>query len=182
MRRFLRNTLAPSPLLPRVVRTLLYRALGMRIASWRISPHCYFGGREITIGARAFVNRGCFFDLCAPIEIGRRCHLAQQVMLLTSSHLMGPSSQRAGQLDSKRIVIDDGCWVGARVTILPGVRIGPGCVIATGAVVTRDCEPNGLYAGVPARRLRDLADRNAHDEPELAYREAESNPLATQSS
>jgi hypothetical protein len=39
---------------------------------------------------------------------------------------------------------------------LPGVVIGPGCVIAAGAVVVSDCKPNGLYAGVPARRLRDL--------------------------
>jgi maltose O-acetyltransferase len=40
--------------------------------------------------------------------------------------------------------------------VLPGVTIGAGCAVAAGAVVTADCEPDGLYAGVPARRVRDL--------------------------
>jgi maltose O-acetyltransferase len=50
--------------------------------------------------------------------------------------------------------IGDRCWIGARATILPGVSIGDGTVVAAGAVVTKDCEPDALYAGVPARRLR----------------------------
>lgn len=52
--------------------------------------------------------------------------------------------------------VGDGCWIGANATILPGVTVAPGCVIAAGAVVTKDTEPDGLYAGVPARRVRDL--------------------------
>jgi maltose O-acetyltransferase len=40
--------------------------------------------------------------------------------------------------------------------VLPGVTVGDGCVIAAGAVVNADCQPDGLYAGVPARRVRDL--------------------------
>ena len=39
---------------------------------------------------------------------------------------------------------------------MPGVTIGEGCIVAAGAVVTKDCESHGLYAGVPARRIRDL--------------------------
>lgn len=53
-------------------------------------------------------------------------------------------------------LIKDGCWVGANVTIIPGVTIGEGCIIAAGAVVTKNCEPDGLYAGVPAKRIKDL--------------------------
>jgi maltose O-acetyltransferase len=40
--------------------------------------------------------------------------------------------------------------------LLPGVTVGDGCVIAAGSVVTGDCEPHGVYAGVPAKRVRDL--------------------------
>ncbi|MCR4913326.1 MAG: acyltransferase [Lactobacillus sp.] len=54
------------------------------------------------------------------------------------------------------VKIDDGCWIGANVTILPGVHIGKGCVIGAGAVVNKDCEPNGVYVGVPAKRIKDL--------------------------
>jgi maltose O-acetyltransferase len=50
--------------------------------------------------------------------------------------------------------IGDRCWIGARATILPGVSIGDGTVVAAGAVVTKDCEPGAVYGGVPARRLR----------------------------
>jgi acetyltransferase-like isoleucine patch superfamily enzyme len=47
--------------------------------------------------------------------------------------------------------------------IMPGVEVGPGCVVAAGAVVIKDCEPNGLYAGVPAKRVRDLDDSSDED-------------------
>jgi len=48
-------------------------------------------------------------------------------------------------------VIGDGAWIGARVIILPGVTVGAGAVIAAGSVVTSDCAPDSLYAGVPAQ-------------------------------
>ena len=62
---------------------------------------------------------------------------------------------RAG--DPEAIYVGEGCFIGANVTVLPGVNVGEGCVIAAGAVITRDCAPDGLYGGVPARRIRDLA-------------------------
>lgn len=43
-----------------------------------------------------------------------------------------------------------------RAMLLPGVTVGKGCVVAAGAVVAADCAPNGLYGGVPARRIKDL--------------------------
>lgn len=54
------------------------------------------------------------------------------------------------------IVIGRGCWIGANVTIMPGVTIGDGCVIGAGSLVTNDCEPNGVYVGIPARRKKEL--------------------------
>jgi acetyltransferase-like isoleucine patch superfamily enzyme len=46
-------------------------------------------------------------------------------------------------------------WIGARVVILRGVRIGAGAIVAAGAVVTRDVAPNTIVGGVPAKYLRD---------------------------
>jgi len=83
-----------------------------------------------------------------------------EVLLCTSTHEIGSESQRAGTTIQLPIIIEDGCWVGARANILPGVKIGKGCIIAAGSVVTKDCEPNGLYAGVPAKRIRDLDGNN----------------------
>ncbi len=56
----------------------------------------------------------------------------------------------------KRIVIEDDAWIGAHVTVLPGVRIGRGAIIGAGAVVTQDVPPNSIAAGVPARVIRTL--------------------------
>jgi maltose O-acetyltransferase len=56
----------------------------------------------------------------------------------------------------KSVFIGNGVWVGVNATILPGITIGDGCVIAAGAVVTSDCEPNCLYGGVPAKIIKRL--------------------------
>ena len=72
------------------------------------------------------------------------------------NHEFGPPGERTGALMPAPVTIGDGVWIGACVTILPGVTIGPSCMVASGAVVSGDCEPNGLYAGNPARRVREL--------------------------
>ena len=154
---FIVNTLLASVLVPAKVRVVALRMCGMRIgAGTSIFPLCFLTDTNITIGPDALVNAKCFFDNCAAISIGARVYLAMEVMLCTSSHRIGPADKRAGDLFVAPIAIGDGCWLGARVTVLPGVTIGDGCMIAAGAVVTVDCDPNGLYAGVPARRVRDL--------------------------
>lgn len=117
---------------------------------------CTFGDRDISIGDLSFLNRECLLDNTGPIRIGARCRIGPRTMLLTSDHELGPTEERAGPLGAGAVTIGDGCWLGAGVVVLPGVTIGDGCVIAAAALVNRDCAPNGVYAGVPARRLRDL--------------------------
>lgn len=131
------------------------RLRGFDIDARSIGPGCFFSG-QVSAGSGTYVNRGCFFDGYAPIAIGRDCAFGPEVMVLTSTHHIGQGEHRAGPLTTKGVVIGDGCWIGARAVILPGVVIGPGCVIAAGAVVTGECEPNALYAGVPARAVRPL--------------------------
>jgi acetyltransferase-like isoleucine patch superfamily enzyme len=53
------------------------------------------------------------------------------------------------------ITLGEDIWLGANVTIVPGVSVADGCVIGAGAVVTKDTQPMGVYMGVPARRVRD---------------------------
>ncbi|MGD9753769.1 MAG: acyltransferase [Acidimicrobiia bacterium] len=78
-------------------------------------------------------------------------------MIVTSDHQLGDSYRRAGPLAAEEVTIEDGCWIGARVTVLPGSSIGAGSVVAAGAVVRGALAPNGLYAGVPARLVRPLS-------------------------
>ncbi len=143
--------------MPTRLRTELLRAFGLSIhSSCRVSARCWFGGSGISLGRGTFLNYDCFLDNSAPVTIGEGCSLGMGVMIVTSEHEIGPGSRRAGRAKSAPVIIGDGTWVGARAFIGPGVTIGNGCIIGAGAVVLGDCDPNGLYAGVPARRVKDL--------------------------
>jgi maltose O-acetyltransferase len=163
LRGFVVNTLLASIVVPASARVAVLRALGMRIGDGTtIRPRCFLANTDIanlaniTIGPHSFVNSKCFFECQDTITVGARVSLAMDVLLCTAGHDVGSAAERAGHSFRAPIVIGDGCWLGARSTVLPGVTIGDGCVIAAGAVVTGDCEPNGLYVGIPARRVRDL--------------------------
>jgi maltose O-acetyltransferase len=129
---------------------------GVRTEAWNIASRCYFGTNNVVIGRGTFINRGCLFDAMSEIRIGERCALGMEVMLVTSTHPIGTHERRAGEVESLPLTIGDGCWIGARATILPGVHVGAGAVIAASAVVTSDCDADTVYAGVPARPVRSL--------------------------
>jgi len=143
------------------------RALGMKLAGFRIGYGTIFAGtptitgghdmyRKLSIGRQCWFNVGCFFDLGSTISVGENVSFGHDVIVLTSSHVIGPSSGRAAGLRYKPVVIGNGAWLGARCTILPGVRVGAGAIVAAGAVVHADVPPDTLVAGVPARVVRQL--------------------------
>jgi maltose O-acetyltransferase len=129
---------------------------------------CTFTPGQVTIGADSFINFGCLFEASAPITIGDGVDIGFRTELITTDHHIADDSRRAGRPFSRPITIESGCWLGAGVRVLAGVTIRRGCVIAAGAVVTRDCAPHGLYAGVPARRLRDLEPDERQQPPRAA--------------
>ena len=152
------NRLAASSWIPRVARYVIYRAAGMDIRSPALSPGMYLETSSFRIGERSFVNRGVrFFNGHASVTIGRHVQVAMLVTFLTDTHSIGGPEERCSHdVVALPIRVGDGTWIGANATVLPGVTISPGCIVAAGAVVVQDCEPNGLYAGVPARRIKDL--------------------------
>lgn len=150
------NTIASSKLMPHEIRYFFYKAYGISTQTKNINPDCFMGGNRISIGQNTFINYGCRLDNSGEIIIGANCDIGFEVLVCTSTHVLGESTRRAGKAIGKQIVIKNGCWIGARTTILGGVTIGEGCVIAAGSLVNKDCESNGLYAGVPAKRIKEL--------------------------
>ena len=150
------NEWLASAIVPIPVRVGLLRAYGMDIdPSAVVQPNIRFGGKPLTLGPSTYLNHSSLID--AHVSIGARSGTAPGCRLVTSTHEIGDHAKRfGGRYMELPITIGEGVWVGTGVTILPGVTVGDGCLIAAGAVVTTDCEPDGLYAGVPARRIRDL--------------------------
>lgn len=153
---FTTNTVAASPVIPRVARFALYRLVGLEVRTPNIYPQCRIVGRNLRVGRRSMLNRECFIDAAGPVRIGRWVHLAMRVNVITSTHEPGTADSRAGRVITKGVTVDDGCWIGAGATLLPGAHVRSGTVIAAGAVVSGVCGPDAVYGGVPARKLRDL--------------------------
>lgn len=117
-----------------------------------------FKTNNVHIGQHSLINDNCHFYTSKDgrIYIGDNVKIAFDVTVATPTHQIGDSSQRSGQSENRSVFIGDGCWIGMRAVILPGVNIGSGCVVGGGTVVIKDCEENSLYVGVPARKVRDL--------------------------
>lgn len=153
----LANVLAASPVVPRAVRGSLLRATGMQLATYNIYPRCVFGSSQLSVGRRTQIGYGVQFDNGAPIEVGENVGIGMRVTFVTSTHDIGSSECRAAHPHYfGPITVGNGAWIGAGAVILAGITIGEGCVIAAGSVVTKDCAPDTLYAGVPARPIREL--------------------------
>lgn len=166
LRPLMQVALTVSRVLPDLIgnrlRSTVLRLAGVSIGAGTIvggGIHIVGTGRiqdRISIGERGWVNAGCYFDVSDTIAIGHDVSIAQQVLILTQTHRLGPSTRRADVLRSAPVTIGDGCWIGARAVVLPGVTIGPGAVVAAGAVVCDDVAPDTLVGGVPARPIRRL--------------------------
>ncbi|MGR6743379.1 acyltransferase [Microbacterium sp. F1-18] len=155
-RDFVLNILLGSSLLPRPLRPRFMSALGMNVGRCRVSPRGWYSSTRITIGDDTYVNYEVMFDAPAHITIGARCLIGMGTKLITGTHKMGGADRRGGPAYARAVTIEDGCWLGANVTVLPGVTIGRGSVVAAGAVVSSDLPANGLYGGVPAKLIRKL--------------------------
>ncbi|WP_277604679.1 DapH/DapD/GlmU-related protein [Pelomonas sp. CA6] len=145
-------------LLPPLLRHPLYRLLLARLGPGSmIDYQCYFRYPwKISIGAATSINRGCEFygsmmDGSARIRVGDHVALGPRVRVLSAGH-----DYRELDLPdtSASVEIGNHVWVGAGSTILPGVTIGEGAVVAAASVVTRDVPPYTVVAGCPARVLK----------------------------
>ena len=119
---------------------------------------------NVYMGEGTYSNLGLLTDATeeAPVYIGDNVSIAPNVCFITvSSPNNGKRLKEIYEIKTRlekkgSIIIADEVWIGAGVTILPGVRIGEGSVIGAGAVVIEDVESYSVYAGVPAKKIRSL--------------------------
>jgi maltose O-acetyltransferase len=125
---------------------------------------CEYGTR-VSIGARTFLNYDCVMLDVAAITIGSACQIATRVQFLTAAHPIDAEPRRIGWEFGEPIALGDNVWLGGGVVVCPGVTIGDDTVVGAGAVVTGDVPPGVVAAGVPARVIREIGDRDRIDFP-----------------
>lgn len=112
---------------------------------------------DVTIGDYTRIGIHC--TVIGPVCIGSHVNLAQGITVTALNHNFGDAARRIDEqgVSTKPVVIGDDVWIGANAVILPGVTIGSHCVIAAGAVVTKDVPDYTLAGGVPAKIIKDLS-------------------------
>ena len=139
----------------RVRKSFLCRVMGVRIGSdTHISMRLFVTGypvrANVVIGNNCVINRDVYLDGRVGVVIGNNVNVSFQTCVLSLHHDHNdPNFPAIGG----EVVIRDHAWIGARATILPGVTIGEGAVVAAGAVVTKDVADYDVVGGVPARKI-----------------------------
>lgn len=139
---------------PEEIRQIFKELTGRAVdETFAIFPPFYTDfGKNISLGKGVFINSGCRFQDQGGITIGNGSLIGHNVVLATLNHDLNPNSR--GAMVAAPITIGDNVWIGANATVLPGVFIGNGAVIAAGAVVTKNVVANTVVGGVPAKTLK----------------------------
>jgi maltose O-acetyltransferase len=116
--------------------------------------HCDFG-QNIHVGDNFHADYNCTMLDLAEIRIGDNCLIGPDVGIYTAGHRLEPEG-RVLDVYGSHITIGNDVWIGGHSTILPGVTIGDGAVIAAGSVVTKDVAPRTLVAGNPAEFKKNI--------------------------
>lgn len=113
-------------------------------------------GEFIKIGNNVGIGEFAYLGGAGGLEIGDDCIVGQYLSCHPENHNSKYSDIpiRLQGVNRKGIVIGPNCWIGSKVTILDGVHLGSGCIIAAGSVVTKSFEPNSIIGGVPAKLLK----------------------------
>ena len=121
------------------------------------------GLRNLSVGDGTSIPKGSvIYCTDAPLTIGKKVVFGPRPTIITGDHridivgkhIIDVTVEEKLPENDLPVVIEDGCWIGANVTILKGVTIGRGSVVAAGAVVTRSCPPYSIIGGVPARVIK----------------------------
>jgi maltose O-acetyltransferase len=113
------------------------------VASLKIGNDCWIGS-----GLNIYGNGN--------VAIGDRCDLAPDISFVTGSHEIGDTNRRAGKGISYSIEVSDGCWIGARATIVGNIKINTSSIVGASSLVNKNVLENTIVGGVPAKVIKVL--------------------------
>lgn len=141
---------------PEEVRSLFSKIIGEDVdEAFCLFPPFYTDfGKNTHVGKNVFINSCCHFQDQGGVTIGDGCLIGHNVVLATINHGSDPAHR--GDNHPAPIRIGKNVWIGSNATVLPGVTIGDGAIVAAGAAVTKDVPSNVIVAGVPARIIKSI--------------------------
>lgn len=144
-----------------IIRKMIYFLAGVKIGR---KSYIHMGAKfyypaGVKIGQGTIIGYGAFLDGRDKLIIGNQVDIASEVMIYNSEHDISAEDFVAV---SAPVVIEDFCFIGPRVIILPGITISRGAVVAAGAVVTKDVPPFAIVGGVPAKIIGERKDKDPH--------------------
>lgn len=134
----------------------LLRLAGYQIGSGTKVVGPVFCTGKLTVGENCWIGRDMKIYGNGEVILGNNCDLGPEVTFLTGGHGIGGEQRRAGPGESYCIRVEDGCWLGAKTTLLGDITLGQGSVLAACGCAVRDIPPNTLAGGVPAKVIRRL--------------------------
>lgn len=139
-------------------KAILSKLFGMKISAGA-TIYCgteFRAPSKITIGVNSIVGNDSLLDGRRGLIIGNNVNISSGVWIWTLHHdVQSPDFAVTGG----ETIINDRVWLCSRSTILPGVTVGEGAVVASGAVVTKDVPPFAIVGGIPARIIGKRTDR-----------------------
>jgi len=146
---------------PAAMRELFSRLTGVPVdeSFWLMQPFYTDFGKNIRVGRNVFINHACEFMDRGGITIGDDVLIGPKVNLVTINHPLDPARRRSTYCAP--IEIKRGAWLGASVSVMPGITIGEYAVVAANAVVTRDVPAHTVVGGIPARVIRNCEEEQA---------------------
>ena len=122
-------------------------------------------GGDITIGDNCSINPYCVIYGHGGLTIGNGVRIATHTVIVPGNHVFDDTSKPIHQqgVIKKGIKIEDDVWIGAGVRILDGVIIRKGCIIGASSVLTKSTEEYGVYAGVPAKKIKSRKENKSQE-------------------
>jgi acetyltransferase-like isoleucine patch superfamily enzyme len=126
------------------------------LSFWMLPPFYTDFGKNIRVGKNVFINHGCEFMDRGGVTLEDNALIGPKVNLITINYPVEPTRRRS--TFCAPIVIENNAWIGVGASVMPGVTIGEGAIVAANAVVTKDVAANTIVGGIPAKVIRSFPE------------------------